>query len=258
MDARTAGFRRRGDAVQPVGAGAAAVQAHERVAPVDRNRRAVEELLHRQPLGRHPRRLPALQRALGGGPLVGAGADQLEQPRRRLDPELTFEGRLDRGRHVFQPLQGSAERAGELRQPHQRAEVARGERRAALRLDRLDVDPRRAAPPDDDDRRTALPAQLLEHLAREPLRVAVAQNQDGVVVLERQAVERGVHRLHRGRPHAGLAQQPDRVVRGMPARARADRDDAPAGEPLGLRGHGARIGEQHAQVGRLPPHRGRA
>ena len=169
---------------------------------VDRDRRPVEELLDREPLGGDARRLAHLQRPLRRRPLVRARADQLEQARRRLDAEVALERRLDRVGDVRRARSAAPERAGELREPHQRAEVARREGRAPLLLDRLDVDAGRAAR--RRSRRSGLaPAvcEPLEDLGREPLRVAVAEDEDRVVALaSRKPVERRIHRLHRRRP----------------------------------------------------------
>ena len=71
-------------------------------------------------------------------------------------------------------LERGAERARELGEPHQRAEMAGCERGRPLLLDRLDVDTRRAAASDHDRRSCAGGAERLEDRGRESLRVPVA------------------------------------------------------------------------------------
>ena len=235
--------------------GPAAVEADERVALVDRDRRPVEELLHRQALGGDARRLADLQGSLRRGPLVRARAGQLEQARGRPDADVARERSLDGLGDVLELERGS-ERARELGEPHQRAEVAGRERGAPLLLDRLDVDTRRAAASDHDRRSCAGGAEPLEDRGRESLRVPVAHHEHGVARAGRQPVERRVHRLDRDSLDIGLAEQPDAVVGGVPARASAHDEDPPPDEALGLGLDGPGVGEQLAEVGRLAPHRG--
>ena len=117
MHAGTTGLRGARDGCETFGSGPTAVEADERVASVDRDRRTVEELLDRESFGRDAGGLADLQRPLGRSPLVRTGADQLEQTQWRLHAELDVERRLDRSRHVLERLEASAERAGKLRQP---------------------------------------------------------------------------------------------------------------------------------------------
>ena len=187
----------------------------------------------------------------------GPAPTSSSRARRRLDAELAGERRLDRRRHVLEARRAPRPSAPrELRQPHQRAEVAGRERGASLRLDRLHVDPRRAAAADDDARPDAVGPQRSRDLRREPLRVPVAEDEDGVALRARQAVERRVHRLHRPRVDARLPQQPD--ARGS-RRASSSRCRRPATrrprKPPRLPLDRLRIGEQAAQFGRLAPDR---
>src|SRR5581483_5473875 len=50
-------------------------------------------------------------------------------------------------------------------------------------------------------------------------------------------------------------EEPDGVVRRVPARPRPDHDEAATGEPARLRLHRPRVGKQRREVGGLPPHR---
>ena len=151
MDTRPARLGGACDRSETLGSGPAAVEAHERVASVDRDCRPVEELLDRETLGCDAGGLADLQGALGGRPLVRPRSGQFEQAQRRLHAQLTLERRLDRRRHLLEPLERRAEGTGQLRQAQQRAQVARGEGGAALLLDRLDVDAGRPSPADHDD-----------------------------------------------------------------------------------------------------------
>jgi hypothetical protein len=164
--------------------------------------------------------------------------------------------RLHRVRDIVQPVQRCTQSDGELRQPHQGAEVARGEGRTALLLDRLDVDARRAPAPDHDDGHVTGTALAFQHLGREALRVPVAHHQDRVGLTERQVVLSRVHRLDGHGLDAGLAEQPDRVVRRVPARPGADDNEATAPEPFGLRLDRRDVRKQCFQVVRLAPDRG--
>ena len=187
----------------------------------------------------------------------GPGADQLEQPRRRLDAEVPLERSLHGVGNVVELVERRPERTGELREPHQRAEVAGRERRAALLLDRLDVDARRAAAADDDDRPDSLLSQPVEHLGREPLRVPVADDEDGVALAHRQAVEGGVHRLD------GPASTPASRNSQTAWFAACQLVPVPTTTRTGGRASrsacastGAGVGEQGAQVVGLAPDRG--
>jgi hypothetical protein len=128
-DARARHLHRAGDRLRALGAGTAAVEDDERVLLVERDARAVQELLGRQALRRHVRRLADLQRALLRRPRVGAGADQLDQARGGLDHRP---GRGEHARHGVghgrELAEVRAEGASDLRQPQQRARVARGVR----------------------------------------------------------------------------------------------------------------------------------
>ena len=253
MDAGAARLGRAGDRSDTLGAGPAAVEADEGVAAVDCDRGAVEELLDREALRRDARGLANLQGALRCGPLVRPGPRQLEQAQRRLHSQLTLERRLDRGGHRLEP-ESRAQRLRELRQAQQSAEVPGGESRAALLIHRLDVDARRAAAADHHDGRLRF-AELVEQGAREALGVPVAQHEHGVTRPYRQPVESGVHGLDRDGIEIGLAQEPDSVVGSVPARTRADDEEAPAGETFGLPLDRTRIVLDRAQVVRLAPDR---
>jgi hypothetical protein len=79
----------------------------------------VEELLDRQPFGRHTRGLAHLQRTFGGGPLVRPRTGELEQPRR-----ARLRGSRSRAAStVSEPvlaLERSTECDRELKESHQR------------------------------------------------------------------------------------------------------------------------------------------
>ena len=140
---------------QPLLAGAAAVQAHQRVALAQRHRRPVQVLLDRQALGRHVAGLAHLERALGRRPLVGAGADQLQQParRRHLGP-AALQHRGDRVGHSLQPAQVGAQRLRQLGQSAACAPVWLAVKAEDVSgVDRLEIRARHAAGADRHHRR---------------------------------------------------------------------------------------------------------
>ena len=83
----------------------------------------------------------------------------------------------------------------------------------------------------------------------------MTEDDDGVPLVDGNPVLGGVHRLECPAVDACLAEEPDGVVRGVPARAGADRNDPATFQPLGLLLDRSEVIEQRAQVGGLPPDR---
>ena len=151
-------------------------------------------------------------------------------------------------------VQVGAERAGDLRDAQDRAEVARGERGGRLGDRRLDVG---AGRPDrrDLDGLGARRLRAREHLARVALRAAVAEQEQRVAGLGSGPVDRRLVGLHRPRLDARVAQQGGAVIDGVPARAGAAEQDAPARDALGGALGRPRVAQHPPEVFRLPPHR---
>src|SRR5207302_8983120 len=87
-------------------------------------------------------------------------------------------------------LELGAERARELRETHQRAEVTRGKRAGALLSDRLDL--RARADPADRDRGDAVLARARQYLRGVALGAAVAEAHERVTRDGRRTPERAV------------------------------------------------------------------
>ena len=243
-----------GDLEHALGARAAPVQRDEPVAGTQRHARPVQQLLRREALGRDVGGLARLERALRRGPGIGSRAGELEQAGRRAYGRRRHR---QRGRHrignALEFGQLGAEGTRQLRHAHERAEVARGEGRTALRCDRLDV----AARADARDHHGAdlAAAGLVARRRRVALGVAVGEQDQRVARGRRRASERGGERLDRPRLTARRAQQVGAVVRGMEARAGTCEQDAPgAADAVGGSLDRSRVSEDACELGRLRGH----
>ena len=120
----------------------------------------------------------------------GPAPDELEQPLGRVDSGARrVEHGLDRVGHRSRRPRSAPSGDRDLRDAHQRAEVAGGEGGRALGIARLDVGARRSAAR-DDDRLGALGPRPLEDGVRVALGAAVAQEEERVAGSRPRAVRR--------------------------------------------------------------------
>ena len=211
----------------------AAVEADECVASVECEPRAVKELLDREPLGEHVRGLAHLERSFGRGPLIRAGAHELEAALGQLDRGARRCQRVcDRFRNRLELTELGAQSLSKLRETAERTQMARGERAGGLLCDRLDIGTRRAFAA-DRDRGNAVGTSAFENLAGVALRAAVAQEHEPVGRCRPRAPFSAVGGRHREGVDAGQPQEVRAEIRGVPARPGPHDEDAAPGEPFG-------------------------